>query len=367
MRQYLLFNPNAATNDTVARYIIENAIMVYCNISSDVLYIDGVLGSSYPTPKKWSYQRARNLRIPAEPYIPYYRLTDRDNIYDFISSAVGIIHPHEWISGERIQSLADVVVGDEQTLYRGNINNIHFSREMLDLNSPNALADLQRHDRVFLFTDFMPAFFAGELGAEMEGRVIITHNGDCEPENHSSILRRQFSQNARQGVGIVGIPIGIENNRWFDYRNLEVVTWSDVPRPLQIIPEKTKGVYFYFSTGTHPSRVAARDILSKKQGLEWNHPRQKREYFSELARHKYAICPRGNGLDTHRVWESLYLNTIPIVVRDDYIDAFVGLPIIVLNTWNDFDMAALPASPIFDAQNFAKITMNYWTGRIQSS
>ena len=35
-------------------------------------------------------------------------------------------------------------------------------------------------------------------------------------------------------------------------------------------------------------------------------------YFNNLIDYRYVICPAGNGLDTHRVWESLLLKIVPI-------------------------------------------------------
>jgi hypothetical protein len=49
----------------------------------------------------------------------------------------------------------------------------------------------------------------------------------------------------------------------------------------------------------------------------------------------FVPCPAGNGLDTHRIWESLYLGAIPLVLRED---AFCGVeqwPILVIDDWED--------------------------------
>ena len=32
-----------------------------------------------------------------------------------------------------------------------------------------------------------------------------------------------------------------------------------------------------------------------------------------MAEHKFVVAPRGNGWDTHRLWEALYLGCVPIV------------------------------------------------------
>ena len=53
-------------------------------------------------------------------------------------------------------------------------------------------------------------------------------------------------------------------------------------------------------------------------------------------KHKYAICPEGNGIDTHRFWESLYMNTIPICKRNILVEYYSKyFPIIILNNWNE--------------------------------
>ena len=33
-----------------------------------------------------------------------------------------------------------------------------------------------------------------------------------------------------------------------------------------------------------------------------------KNYLNQIHSHKMVICPRGNGWDTHRIWETLYLN-----------------------------------------------------------
>ncbi len=37
------------------------------------------------------------------------------------------------------------------------------------------------------------------------------------------------------------------------------------------------------------------------------------DYFKNIGKFKFVICPEGNGIDTHRLWETLYSKGIPIV------------------------------------------------------
>jgi hypothetical protein len=146
---------------------------------------------------------------------------------------------------------------------------------------------------------------------------------------------------------LVSIPIGIENTQWFDHTIFNKV------RKLNI--QKTKNIYFFFNLNTHHTRHVCFNKLKSK--LEWNTKLDKENYFKELALHKYAICPRGNGLDTHRIWECLYLNVIPIVIESDFIN-IDNLPIIILKDWDQLDK--LYEIKSFNSQKSSKLTLNYY-------
>ncbi|EKX43421.1 hypothetical protein GUITHDRAFT_110544 [Guillardia theta CCMP2712] len=50
------------------------------------------------------------------------------------------------------------------------------------------------------------------------------------------------------------------------------------------------------------------------------------EYLRDLARHRFVLCPAGNGLDTHRTWESLLMGSVPIVASSPMDSLFRFLP-----------------------------------------
>ena len=67
-----------------------------------------------------------------------------------------------------------------------------------------------------------------------------------------------------------------------------------------------------------------------------------RDYLLDLKSHKYSLCPQGNGYDTHRFWESLYMKTIPIVKRTVMTEFWENFfPIILIDDWNDIDLEKL--------------------------
>ena len=46
-----------------------------------------------------------------------------------------------------------------------------------------------------------------------------------------------------------------------------------------------------------------------------------------------VVCPRGNGVDCHRIWEVLYLKRVPIVKKENQLKYFESLPILFLDSW----------------------------------
>lgn len=185
------------------------------------------------------------------------------------------------------------------------------------------------------------------------GKRVITHNSDYEIDTSSIPLLnkvdKQLSQNCIiQHPKLIPIPIGVENRQWFNHQILH-----NVRKRVDI--KKTEDVYFFFSFETHPSRQECYDKLKGK--LRWNVKRSKEEYFIELKRHKYAICPRGNGLDTHRLWECFYLDVIPVMISKDFVN-ITNLPILVFYSWDDFNKYRLNSE--FKGIENSKITMSYY-------
>jgi hypothetical protein len=62
-----------------------------------------------------------------------------------------------------------------------------------------------------------------------------------------------------------------------------------------------------------------------------------RQYLKLLGSHQFSACPRGNGIDTHRIWESLYLGVIPVVERTELSEHWraCGLPLVLVDQWSE--------------------------------
>jgi hypothetical protein len=90
------------------------------------------------------------------------------------------------------------------------------------------------------------------------------------------------------------------------------------------------------------------------------------QYLSSLRSNSFVLCPEGNGVDTHRLWETLYMGGIPIVVKTQYLsDILAILPVVQLNDWSELGNQKYLESEWHRVQNkkndFNLLKLSYWS------
>ena len=54
-----------------------------------------------------------------------------------------------------------------------------------------------------------------------------------------------------------------------------------------------------------------------------------------MIKYKFIICPAGNGMDTHRLWEALFLGCI-VICQETGIDKLMEqFPVVILKDFNE--------------------------------
>jgi len=332
IEQYKLFN----TDNLLIDYIINHNIMIYDKISDASLLINSPEINYIDLDFEYDNNNYR---------LPYYKnkkvsaiKINLEEIYNYISSN-SLLPDNEIICGENIQYLADIVVGSINSL-SFNPNNRLYSKEIKLIEE---LDDISKYKKIFIFTHDLELFY-NKFDNQLSDKIIISHNSDHEIK-YIKDIKLHLAQNCLiNNSKLIPLPIGIENRQWFDHNIFHKVRKMKTP--------KVNNIYFFFNLNTHNSRLNCFNILKEK--LVWNISRPKEEYYIELASHKYAICPRGNGLDTHRIWECLYLDVIPIIIEKDNLQ-INKLPFIILKDWNKLFL-----KNYFINQENKKITMSYY-------
>jgi len=207
--------------------------------------------------------------------------------------------------------------------------------------------------------------------------VLLLGNSD---ENHAGNAQRLrsklpaesvlFAQNLVERIdGVSPLPIGLEN------------AWRakhGTVRPFRLLRRKTQRkifrVMWTFSEKTNPTtRGIAADWLYRAAVADDLGKISTTEHKKSLSRYAFVASPPGNGLDTHRTWEALYLRCVPIVVRSAMTEAYelLGLPVWVVDSYKEvekLDEAGLEAMywsffPGFAAE---ELWSPYWINLILS-
>lgn len=246
------------------------------------------------------------------------------------------------ITGEKIQHLADIYIGSENDFNSSIIQKYPY--KFLTINNIPEIFDNPKI--IFCYGHYIYDF-KKLLDKFKNPYILITHNSDQDIINHPDInmildhpmLIKCYSQNVCfYHPKLQMIPIGIANSQWAHgdltlYNNQDFMTSCS---------NKTKNVYFFFSIGTNPTkREPCYNALKNK--LDWLNEVSPNDNLIRLAQYRFCICPEGNGVDTHRLWEALYLKCIPIVIKSTFTETLQRnhIPMIILDKWEDFDEGSL--------------------------
>jgi len=242
------------------------------------------------------------------------------------------------ISGEAIQELCDVYCGIPEDfdynlrIALQTVKHIHLDKLHMPWKNPR---------RIFCYTHRLDTFMQ-ILPCLENDFVLVTHNSDGNiTEKYRSLLDHPkllfwHAQNVLfNHPKLGGLPIGIANSMW-PHGNQEVIE-----SVIADLPQKTESIYFNFSLSTNPQeRSPCYEAL--KGRLTWQPTLDFKSYIQTLANYKYAICPPGNGIDCHRIWECIYLGVIPILLKSSFTEKVnIRFPCILLDTWEDLDVEKL--------------------------
>jgi len=163
------------------------------------------------------------------------------------------------------------------------------------------------------------------------------------------------------------IPIGFENNKWYPNKKLVILENIEKEHP------KAKLLYVNHDIGTNPGdRIIPYQLL---EGKPWATLKQGKNgqgfgtYFNELASHKFVICPDGNGLDTHRIYEALSVGTIPIVQNHVWSRQLMEhFDFVIVNDWSEVTEEKMEEWEfIVRKESLVKnpLYMDYWKGELR--
>lgn len=203
---------------------------------------------------------------------------------------------------------------------------------------------------------------------------VIGHSDYSITNEISNRFKMVFCINREcDNINTFGLPLGITNDSGeselhniYGNKDILIETMSE-----KISKENL--AYLNINVNTFPSE---RNFIADKFGKEeWvklgnieNTLDGRRKFLREVKNSKFVFCPRGNGIDTHRLWETLYMGSIPIVKYEETHHLFTDLPILFIEDWNEINEHFLNEKylEIINKEwNLDKLKISYWENFIK--
>ena len=275
------------------------------------------------------------------------------------------------VSGEKLQNLCDYYLGTQDHFdynpFIKSQSHKHLCIDSLDIE--NQIANMTINN-LFCYLPLLETHLhvlVKVLSYIKTPVKLFFHNGDTTftQEHGNALLENNkimciCSQNLSipPNDRLKPLPIGRANSMW---SHGNIYTWvSNLQMPLS---NKQHVIYFYFDVNTNVHKRQRCFDLIRSKGIESQPKRSLSDYIQALSSFKFAICPEGNGIDTHRFWECLYLKVVPICPRNiitEYYSKF--FPVVLLDRWEDlniYDMGTFYET--CDWTNYDKLfDITYW-------
>jgi hypothetical protein len=176
------------------------------------------------------------------------------------------------------------------------------------------------------------------------------------------------------------VPLGLTNNTKESaahtiFGNIEHLKVANYLTPLR--DDFNGSIYVNFSVANNPLvRNMLIKALKNTKGVHYDYfemsDKARINYLMNLRHFSLVPCPEGNGIDTHRLWETLYMGGTPVIIRNKFLPRAVDqLPIIQLNNWEEISDIKALESNWYKIKNttydFSLLKADFWISRFESS
>ena len=274
----------------------------------------------------------------------------------------------EFISGEKFVEISNFVYSlvipgvDEYYHYKNTYNKIE-------------IENFKGVPVIYTHTHLAKALFQSidKLDKDI---ILITHNRDDNVDEKlisrmPGNIVKWYTQNLNVNhFKIESLPIGLENKIWFPHINKQEKIKNYINKKIEI----KNLLYVNHNISTNRKEREEPYIIFKDKNfvtlVEGRNGQDFDLYLTNIKSHKFILCPNGNGIDTHRIWETLYLKSIPIVKRGINTLSYQELPICYVDDWKEIDENFLNKEyeRINNTKwNLEKLDFNYWKNKIIKS
>jgi len=192
---------------------------------------------------------------------------------------------------------------------------------------------IQQNEMIFLNLDCFGQFIQMLKSNPPTNKfVLVTHNSDQKFNiNHLNQIKPYiyhiYAINCSiQDSLITPIPLGFVDNKYKPHYKFEEISSKQLSKDILI--------YMNFAINTNPEkRKECWNTFIDKDWIKKESNIPPEDFYTQVAKSKYVLSPEGTGIDCHRIYESIYLGSIPILKTSELDFFYEKLPLIIVKNW----------------------------------
>lgn len=288
-----------------------------------------------------------------------------------MNTLINFLDGKEILNSYNFARLADIVFSEIVT--RDQFHNLKSKNTKIieedDLSVFYVLDEIniQEGDVIFTNTYLLDDLFEKLYSSKLKNIKLITSQTDHIIDKKRFVkkpkcISKWYSINVvHEHKDLISIPLGLAND--YSPKNLSKENFSNLSNN----DEKINKLYLNFEQNTNyfhrnklKNKLTSLSFVSTEDSLISN-----QEYITKLSKYKFILCPWGNGIDTHRVWETLYAGSIPIIPRHKMYSSLFGESIFLFDNYLEIENIINKINITdYSFKRLEMLKMNYWSSVI---
>ncbi len=175
-----------------------------------------------------------------------------------------------------------------------------------------------------------------------------------------------YSANGVQfGGRVYPFPHGLERKMYEGYDHQEILKeYIDKQWLMDVVDIPFSKLLFVAHREDTGDRKSIGELFKNKDWVTVSHLPY-REYLKGIKNHKFVLCPSGNGIESARNWETLYMRRVPVFKDHPYLrEVFKDFPALFVNDFSEVTEELLQANEHLYKQaqtmDMEKLSLDYW-------
>jgi len=205
---------------------------------------------------------------------------------------------------------------DYMTLFIDNIRLYHRKiEEVRDEDWPAVRAMMQKSNLLNLCRNFKDMKFI--IFTNLEDTPIDDYIYEAIPDN---VIRIVAVNAVTFGGKVIPAPYGVQRRMSLNDDRIEVLQ-THMDKESTNVPRSFRLLYVGINENSHEER---KGLTEKFLDETWTTVETGRvdfeTYLDKMWRCKFVLCPRGNAIDCHRNWETIYMRRVPVMKRTPFLE-----------------------------------------------